>query len=117
LTLELAQLLREGGPWGQAFPEPLFDGEFEVLTRRAVGDRHLKLTLRPDGGARPIEAIAFRALEAGPLPGGPRVRLAYRLSVNEFQGQCSAQLVIEQLEEIGVAESQPLESTHGIQDA
>ena len=59
-TLELAEQLREAGPWGQGFPEPLFDGVFEVLSHQIMKDRHLKLWLRPPGTALSLEAIAFQ---------------------------------------------------------
>jgi len=94
-SLELAEALRSGGPWGQGFPEPLFDGCFDVLDRRIVGEKHLKLTLRAEG-ARPIGAIAFHAAETP--SDWTRVRVAYRLDVNEYQGSRLLQLVLEHLE-------------------
>jgi single-stranded-DNA-specific exonuclease len=94
-SLELAETLRAGGPWGQGFPEPLFDGCFDVLERRVVGEKHLKLTLRADG-ARPVSAIAFHAAETP--SDWARVRAAYRLDVNEYRGHRSLQLVLEHLE-------------------
>ncbi len=97
LTLETARDIREGGPWGQAFPEPLFDGCFEILSSRIVGEQHWKLMLRPEGGEQAIDAIAFRAVERHPeLPS--RVRLAYRLDINEWRGRETLQLRIEHLE-------------------
>ena len=104
LTLELAQLLRDAGPWGQGFPEPLFDGVFEVAEQRVVGERHLKLRLST--GGRAVEAIAFGQVPAGNLPAWKRVRAAYRLDVNEFQGRRGLQLVIEYLE--GIGDGQPV---------
>jgi single-stranded-DNA-specific exonuclease len=98
MDLVLAETLREAGPWGQGFPEPLFDGCFEVLEQRIVGERHLKLRVRPEGGARPLDAIAFFQAEHADLGPGERVRLAYRLDVNEFRGQRSAQLRVEFVE-------------------
>jgi single-stranded-DNA-specific exonuclease len=98
LTLELAELLRQGGPWGQGFPEPVFDGLFEIAARRVVGERHLKLGLRFGPASRPIDAIAFGVAARGEPPLGPHVRAAYRLDVNEYQGKRSLQLVIEHLE-------------------
>lgn len=98
LGLATAEVLRAAGPWGAGFPEPLFDGEFDVRGHRVVGECHLKLSLVPAGGDRPIDAILFfadEALRAGP---GPRVRLVYRLDVNEFRGRRSAQLVVEHLQ-------------------
>jgi len=115
-TLEMAQQLRAAGPWGQGFPEPVFDGVFEVVNRRAVADKHLKLVLRAAPGAAPIEAIAFRALESASLPAWTRVRAAFRLDVNEYQGNRTLQLVIEQLEGIGAELPVPLESADATQD-
>ncbi len=94
-SLNLAETLRAGGPWGQGFPEPLFDGCFDVLDRRIVGEKHLKLTLR-SGNSQPISAIAFHA--AGTPSAWTRVRAAYRLDVNEYQGSRSLQLVLVHLE-------------------
>ena len=59
LSLDTAQLLRDASPWGQGFPAPLFDGDFAIVGQRVVGQRHLKLTVQPAGGARQIDAIAF----------------------------------------------------------
>jgi len=95
LTMELAQSLRTGGPWGQGFPEPLFDGHFEVLGSRVVGEKHLRLTLRQPQG-RCIEAIAFNRAALQPSAGS-RVEVAYRLDINSYQGNQTLQLVIEYL--------------------
>lgn len=98
LGLELAGVLRAAGPWGQGFPEPVFDGEFEIVQRRIVGEKHLKMVLRPVAGRQHIDAIAFNALEQ-PWPTEAKyVRLAYRLDVNEYRGNCSAQLMVEHME-------------------
>lgn len=99
LDLELAHLLRDGGPWGQGFPEPCFDGEFDVREARVVGGRHVKLVLRPAGSERSIDAIAFNAAAEWPR-GLPRARFAYRLEVNLYQGLESAQLVVEDWERL-----------------
>jgi single-stranded-DNA-specific exonuclease len=96
-TLDLAQALRDAGPWGAGFPEPIFDGVFDVIDRRIVGQRHLKLTLRPPNGARAIDAIAFGAAETA-IERNTRVHAAYKLDVNEYQGTRSVQLVVEHLE-------------------
>lgn len=98
LGLATAELLRDAAPWGQGFPEPLFDGVFELLESRIVGLDHLKLRVRPAGGRRVLDAIAFRQADrlGGARPG--RLRLAYRLGVNEYAGVRSAQLVVEYLE-------------------
>jgi single-stranded-DNA-specific exonuclease len=96
LSLDTAQLLRDASPWGQAFPAPLFDGDFEILSQRVVGQRHLKLTLKPATGACRIDGIAFNTPE---LPSGCRnARMAYRLDVNEYRGSISPQLIVEHIE-------------------
>jgi single-stranded-DNA-specific exonuclease len=99
LTLEIARLLRDAGPWGQAFPEPLFDGCFGVRTARVLGDRHLKLEVQ-DGDGPGCEAIAFRHFDHDDAPEvkpNSRVQLAYRLDVNQWNGAERLQLVVEHL--------------------
>ncbi len=99
LNLDTAQALRGGGPWGQAFPEPLFDGVFHVRQRRVVGERHLKLRLaHPDGGA-PLDAIAFNALDTHAVASleSERLHLAYRLDVDEYQGSRRVQMIVEHM--------------------
>ncbi len=91
LTLETAALLG-AQIWGQGFPEPRFCDTFAVDSQRVVGERHLKLKLSKDG--RRYEAMRFGSLE--PLP--PRVRAAYRLAVNEYNGLKSVQLTLEHTE-------------------
>jgi single-stranded-DNA-specific exonuclease len=98
-SLELAELLRAAGPWGQAFPEPVFEGRFEVLESKVVGEKHLKLAVRAGKGARTLSAIAFQAAPRGVPPDWSRVTAAFRLDVNEWQGRRSLQLVIEHLED------------------
>ena len=95
MTMELAQSLRAAGPWGQNFPEPMFDGHFEILGSRVVGEKHLRLTLRQPQG-RSIEAIAFNRAALQPSAGS-RVEAAYRLDINSYQGNQTLQLVIEYL--------------------
>jgi len=98
LSLETACAIRDGGPWGQGFPEPLFDGEFEVVEARTVGQKHLKLWTRAAPDARPVEAIAFGYFDdagASPVRAGERVRLAYRLETTEFGGTPRPELKLE----------------------
>jgi len=98
LTMELADQLRQSTPWGQGFPEPLFDGEFDVLDARVVGDTHAKLRLRPLDGTQMIDAICFGYLDRhAELPSG-RIRAAYRLDVNEFRERMTLQLMIQHIE-------------------
>ena len=98
LGLATAELLRDAAPWGQGFPEPVFDGCFELLDARTVGLDHLKMRVRPVGGRRIMDAIAFRQAERLGNARPARLRLAYRLDVNEYNGLRSAQLVVEYLE-------------------
>jgi single-stranded-DNA-specific exonuclease len=94
LNLGVARSLRDAGPWGSAFPEPLWSGEFSVVEQRTVGENHLKLRVRPADGGSVIDAIAFN--QAGPAYRGV-VQLAYKLDVNEFRGIENPQLVVEQI--------------------
>jgi single-stranded-DNA-specific exonuclease len=100
LELGLARTLRAAGPWGQAFPEPMFDGQFEVISRRIVGERHLKLRLRAAPDAPALDAIAFNHGDDGWPPGSVRIHAAYRLDVNAWQTRESAQLVVEWMQVI-----------------
>ncbi len=95
LNLELAELLRRGGPWGQGFPEPLFDGVFEVVRWRVVGERHLKLVLRPPLEELQLDAIAFNSSIRRWPEEAARVEVAYRLAVNEYRERRSLQLILE----------------------
>ncbi len=97
LSLPLAESLRAAGPWGQGFPEPLFDGVFDIVSRRIVGDNHLKLVLRPPGSEQIIDAIAFNTVDHDWPADTTQVELAYRLDVNEYNGRRSAQLLVEHI--------------------
>ena len=98
-TLELAQLL-EQQIWGQGFPQPLFCDTFSVDSQRVVGERHLKLRLVKDG--RRFDAIRFNAVDPRSAQRGDglgaRIRAAYRLTVNEFNGLRNVQLNVEHIE-------------------
>ena len=95
LTLELASLLRDSGPWGQQFPEPLFDNVFEVLDQRLVGQHHLKLTLAHADGGDSFDAIAFQVdLKRWPNHRARQVHAAYRLDINTYNGRTKLQLMI-----------------------
>ena len=106
-SLDLARSLRDAAPWGQGFPEPVFDGVFRVARERLVGGRHAKLELLAQGAGersgsaeQRLDAIAFN-LEP-PIVTNPRgeVRMAYRLVVNAFRGEERPELIVE---EIGAA--------------
>ena len=96
LALETAELIERAGPWGQHFPEPVFEGVFRVLEQRLLKERHLKLLLAHED--QRLEGIAFNVnLEEWPDFGADKVGLIYQLTVNEFRGERRAQLVIKQL--------------------
>jgi len=103
MCIATARVLKQAGPWGQGFPEPVFDGGFIVADARIVGGRHLKLLLREaqgdgvEAGPRCFDAIAFgyadaAASPAAPIRPGAAVELAYRLEINEYNGAESVQL-------------------------
>ena len=94
LDLQTALELRNGGPWGQGFPEPVFDGVFRIIEQRIVGERHLKLVLHTAGN-KAVDAIAFNVTEAGQWTPLSHIEAAYRLDVNEYRGRKSLQLIIE----------------------
>lgn len=98
INLQLAEQIRFAGPWGQSFPEPLFDGTFELVNKRIVGEQHLKLSLRMPGHADVHEAIAFRMTDESWPQGVTTVHLAYKLDINEYQGFRRVQLLVEHLE-------------------
>ncbi|WP_312416400.1 single-stranded-DNA-specific exonuclease RecJ [Pseudescherichia sp.] len=98
MTLEVAEMLRDAGPWGQMFPEPLFDGRFRLLQQRIVGERHLKVMVEPVGGGPLLDGIAFNVdTTIWPDNGVREVSLAYKLDVNEFRGNRSVQLIIDDI--------------------
>jgi single-stranded-DNA-specific exonuclease len=98
LSLPFAHLLRQAGPFGQGFESPLFDGEFELLDQRLVGQKHLKMVLRSQGSSE-VDAIAFNVdIKTWPNAMVKRVHIAYRLDVNVFRGQETVQLIVEQID-------------------
>ncbi len=98
LSLETAATLRAGGPWGQKFPEPVFDGEFKVVSARLLQGKYFKLVVSPiEQPQQYLDAIAFRC-DPEKLPSnGQTISMAYKLDVNHYQGRDSLQLIIEQL--------------------
>jgi single-stranded-DNA-specific exonuclease len=96
LSLDTSLALERAGPWGQRFPEPVFDDHFDVLERRVVGGSHLKMVVERHGGGEPLDAIAFNRLPED-LPPQGAVRLLYRLGVNRWRGNESCQLMVEEI--------------------
>jgi len=96
LTLAFAEQLRDAGPWGQNFPEPLFDDVFTLVQQRIVGEKHLKIVVEKQG--KIFDGIAFNIdIKSWPNSQAKQVHLAYRLDVNEFRGKRTVQLMIENL--------------------
>ena len=94
-SLKLAAEIQSAGPWGQTFPEPVFEGKFTVLDKRIVGGNHLKLKLQ--AANKVLEAIAFNITDEGWPVGTKEILSTYRLDINEFRGNRQLQLVIEYL--------------------
>ena len=98
MSMEVAQMLRDAGPWGQMFPEPLFDGRFRLLQQRLVGERHLKVMVEPVDGGPLLDGIAFNVdTSIWPDNGVREVQLAYKLDINEFRGNRSLQIIIDNI--------------------
>jgi single-stranded-DNA-specific exonuclease len=99
-NFEVANLLRYAGPWGQGFPEPIFNGEFSILEQRIVGQRHLKMVLGMNDNQQ-VNAIAFNVdLKNWPNQRCEKVHIAYRMDVNEYKGRKDLQLIVEDLEAV-----------------
>ena len=99
MSMNFANQLKNIGPWGQGFPEPLFDDEFKVVSQRVVGEKHLKLVLEKEGEM--FDAINFFYDESIELNEGSNVHAIYKLDINEFRGNQSLQLMVEQVDLIG----------------
>ena len=98
MTLESAEILRYAGPWGQHFPEPIFDDEFDVIDWSIVGGKHLKFQLHHKTSGQNVNAIAFNKGEEDLPDENHSIRAAYRMDVNEFRGRRSLQLIVEHIE-------------------
>ena len=96
MTMNFAELIHQSGPWGQHFPEPIFDNTFEIVEQRLVGERHLKLLLTIDEGQNVIDAIAFNVdTQAWPNHRAHKIHAAYKLDINEYANRRKLQLIIE----------------------
>jgi len=91
-TLEMARMLRYAGPWGQAFPEPVFENRFECFSWRPMGERHLRLSLRDPRDDAVHDAVMFNAYDGKPPPA--MMRAAYELTINDWQGRESPRLLL-----------------------
>lgn len=100
INLQLAYDIMQAGPWGQGFPEPLFDGRFMLIKHRIVGENHLKMQLRIGDQSDPINAIHFNSTHLDWPDKSTEVHILYRLGVNEFNGQSQLQLIVENMESV-----------------
>lgn len=98
INLALAETLRQGGPWGQNFPEPVFEGIFKVKNARIVGQKHVKLELETSTKRRKLDAIYFNPDNPDALIGLACVKLVYQLDINEYMGRSSVQLMVRHME-------------------
>ncbi len=101
LNLDTAYQLKRGGPWGQHFPEPVFDGEFRVVSQRVVGENHLKLVLQPVEGGGIVDGIAFNTGPEVPDYTRSGARVVYKPDANTFRGRTNLQLLVDYLEPLG----------------
>lgn len=97
-SMNTAEELRFAGPWGQTFQEPVFDGLFNIINKRIVGEKHLKLSLQPVNSKLEIDAIAFNTTDKEWSPEQTQAKVAYRLDVNVFRGNKSLQLMVDHIE-------------------
>lgn len=100
LTMETSELFKYACPWGQMFPEPVFDDVFRVLNWRIVGEKHLKLDLAKEDTGECYAAIAFNKTDADLPAGDDSIRVVYRLDVNEFRGKRNLQLMVQHIEAV-----------------
>ena len=96
ITLETATAIRDGGPWGQHFPEPVFEGEFDLTEQRLLKGKHLKMRLRTVDQV--FDGIAFNVDTAcWPNSDAHRVKVVYQLDINHFRGEDRLQLMVREL--------------------
>jgi single-stranded-DNA-specific exonuclease len=100
MTIETSELFKYASPWGQLFPEPVFDDVFKVINWRIVGEKHLKLDLAKEESGEYFAAIAFNKTDADLPAGENSIRCVYRLDVNEFRGKRSLQLIVQHIEAV-----------------
>lgn len=104
LNMETSEQLKYASPWGQLFPEPVFDDSFKVANWRIVGEKHLKLELIKEDSGECFAAIAFNKTDADLPAGNSNIHIVYRLDVNEFRGNRSLQLIVQHIEAVNAHE-------------
>ena len=98
MTMVMSELFKYASPWGQQFPEPVFDDVFKLVNWRIVGEKHLKLELAKEDTGEYYAAIAFNKTDVDLPAGNDSIRIVYRLDVNEFRGKRSLQLIVQHIE-------------------
>ncbi len=99
LNLQVVDELKVAFPWGQQFPEPMFDDCFQVVDYRILKDVHLKFTLQKKGSNQLIEGLAF--FQAHKLVDNVReIHCAFKLDINEWRGNRNLQLIIDYFEPV-----------------
>jgi single-stranded-DNA-specific exonuclease len=98
ICMEVAELIRAAGPWGQGFPEPVFEGMFEIIDKKIVGENHLKLKVKTPDNSQHIDAIAFNMTHRAWPKGTTLINAIYKLDINEYMGRRTTQLIVEYLE-------------------
>jgi len=96
---DLARALRLAGPWGQGFPEPLFEDEFQLVSWRVMGETHLSLSLQHPTRSQPLDAVMFGVYDGTPPPG--HFRAAYHLQLDEWNGRERLRLLLRQWQPLG----------------
>ena len=100
LGIQLAYDIQSAGPWGQTFPEPLFDGVFKLIDKRIVGGNHLKLKVQIGNSDKIIDAIVFNKTDEDWEGEPDYVNLVYRVSINNYLGRQNLQLVADYIEPV-----------------
>lgn len=100
LSLSFAEQLQHAGTWGQDFPEPVFDGVFDVVQCRIVGQHHLKLVLKMNAAEHLIDAIVFYIDQPENWLGIRKAKIVYKLDINEYRGARNIQLMVQYIEKI-----------------
>lgn len=98
LTINTAKLLQQSGPWGQQFPEPVFDDIFHVCSMRILNEKHRKMVVRHASGLT-LSAIQFNCQDLTDDTGHD-LHMAYQLDINRYQGSETCQLLVRYCERL-----------------
>lgn len=95
--ISFSKKLEELGPWGNGFPEPKFDGKFDIIDQKLLTGGHIRMVLKPQGTEKTVEAIAFGAKDLAWIRSAKSVFAVFRLQVNRFRNIEKAQLVMDRI--------------------